>query len=551
MKKISVMFFVLILALFCAACGSTTSKDNTDCEVNEDCVDTTVDTDSGDDPDSGADSGSETGDTTPGGDTDPSDTTPGGNTGTDDGDTVPDIDTECDSVICEIQTDQLAEGAEVTVNECVVTGIEYNSEKRGKEYVNLSIKGFYVSEIIKKAKPYSGIYIYTKEADVDAYTIGEKLAVTGIYKEFNGNSQIAADENGKITKLGTAELPEPAEIEDLKTIATPFEQQESAVNEQCKEGWTPNSAMSGEGAEPYEGVLVKIKDAEITNRNLCYGIFEVNNTLAIGKNLYYYSGNKKEGKKFDSIQGILIYDYEAFKLAPTKAEDLVESEDSGDTDPTSHDGGDTGSAEIEFETTTIKAVQKGEVAAKTLVKIENAIVISPVFEETKGSNTMYSFFVSDGTTGDYSGLYIYRLSAEAAPAKGDKVSVEGQVTSFKPTDTADQTYEYSQWQIKPQQKTGSVAKTGTEAVPEVAEKAVAELKESDKGTYVKITDELTVASVDDKGKVTFTNGFIAEGFGDVKLSFAENDKVKLSGIYDVVYGELGIFVIDANDIVKK
>ena len=547
MKKISVMFFALILALFCAACGSTTSKNNTDCEVNEDCGDTAVDTDSADKSDSGADSGSETGDT----DADNPDTTPGGNTGTDDGDTVPGIDTECDSVICEIQTGQIAEGAEVTVNECVVTGIEYNSEKQGKEYVNLSIKGFYVSEIIKKAKPYSGIYVYTKEADVDKYTIGEKLAVTGIYKEFNGNSQIAADENGEITKLGTAELPEPAEIEDLKTIATPFEKQESAVNEQCKEGWAPNSAMSGEGAEPYEGVLVKIKDAEITNRNLCYGMFEVNDTLAIGKNLYYYSGNKKEGKKFDSIQGILIYDYEAFKLAPTKAEDLVEGEDSGDTGPTPPDGGDTGSAEIEFETTTIKAVQKGEVAAKTFVKIENAIVISPVFEETKGGNTMYSFFVSDGTTGDYSGLYIYKLSAEAAPAKGDKVNVEGQVTSFKPQDTQDQTYEYFQWQIKTRQKTGSVAKTGTEAAPTVVEKTVAELKDDDKGTYVKITDELTVASVDDKGKVTFTNGFVAEGFGDVKLSFAENDKVKLNGIYDVVYGELGIFVIDADDIVKK
>ena len=531
------MLFALILVLFCAACGSTTSKNNTDCEVDEDCGDATVDTDSGDKPDSGADSGSETDDTTPGGDTDTDnpDTTPGSDTGSDDGDTVPDIDTECDSVICEIQTGQIAEGAEVTVNECVVTGIEYNSEKQGKEYVNLSIKGFYVSEIIKKAKPYSGIYVYTKEADVDKYTIGEKLAVTGIYKEFNGNSQIAADENGEITKLGTAELPEPAEIEDLKTIATPFEQQESAVNEQCKEGWAPNSAMSGEGAEPYEGVLVKIRDAEITNRNLCYGMVEVNDTLAIGKNLYYYSGNKKEGKKFDSIQGILIYDYEAFKLAPTKAEDLVEGEDSGDTGPTPPDGGDTGSGEI--VNSTVKAIQNGSTTKNTLVKIENAIVISPVVVNTYSDATKYNFYVSDGNTGDYSGLYIYQVSSDTAIAKGDKVTIEGMVTKFK-----------KQWEIQGVDNANSITKTGTGTVPAVVEKTVAALTDADKGTYVKITDELTVASVDDKGKITFTNDFTAEGFGDVTLSLAAGDKVKLSGIYDSVYGTMGIFVIDANDI---
>ena len=107
-----------------------------------------------------------------------------------------------------------------------------------------------------------------------------------------------------------------------------------------------------------------------------------------------------------------------------------------------------------------------------------------------------------------------------------------------------------QWEIQGVDNADSIKKIGTGKVPAAVEKAVADLKDADKGTYVKITDELTVASVDDKGKVTFTNGFVAEGFGNVKLNLNEGDKVKLSGIYDVVYGELGLFVIDENDVKK-
>ena len=147
-------------------------------------------------------------------------------------------------------------------------------------------------------------------------------------------------------------------------------------------------------------------------------------------------------------------------------------------------------------------------------------------------------------------MYIYRVSAEATPAKGDKVNVEGLITSFKPKDTEDKVYEHEQWEIKAKQNIGKVTKTGTDNAPAAVEKTFAGLKDADKGTYIRLTDELTVKSVDNKGKVVFTNGFVAEGLGEVKLNLKKDDKVKLSGIYDVVYGELGFFVIDANDVKK-
>ena len=516
MKKFSAMFFALILMLFCISCGSTTSDDD------EDEVDT-------------VDSGSETGDTTPSGDTDTSDTTPGGDTDTDSNDTTPGSDTDTDTdtgseepaangIITKIQKGEIAEKSEVTVPECVVTAILYATDNETHE--NTAIKGVYVSELLKKAQPYSGIYIFIKEtAALDEYAIGDKLEIKGTYTEYYESSQIEAAE---IKKLGTADVPEPALIEDPAKVATPFEENEAST-ESCK--WEP-TANHGADAEKYESVLVKVEDVTVTNANICHGAFEVTGDLAVDKTLYYYKGKRSEGQEFESIQGVLIYSYDAFRLAPRAEDDFVKGDnaDTG-TDP---DDPDTGSDEI--VNSTIKAVQSGTMEDK-LVKIENAIVISPVVVKTYSDATKYSFYVSDGNTGDYSGIYIYQVSSDTAIAKGDKVTVEGLVTKFK-----------KQWEIKGVDNADNITKTGTGTVPAVVEKTVASLTDADKGTYIKITDELTVASVDDKGKVTFTNDFTAEGFGDVTLSLAAGNKVKLSGIYDAVYGTMGIFVIDANDI---
>ena len=155
MKKFSVIFFALVLALFCISCGSTTSKDK-DCDGDdEDCGDTAADT-------------TPSGDT----DTDTSDSDNPDNPDSDTPDTVnpdepdtenpdePDTDPEpaANGIITQIQKGEIAEKTEVTVPECVVTAILYAQNSETHE--NTAIKGVYVSEIIKKAQPYSGIYVF-------------------------------------------------------------------------------------------------------------------------------------------------------------------------------------------------------------------------------------------------------------------------------------------------------------------------------------------------------------------------------------------------------
>ena len=170
MKKFSVMFFALILALFCISCGSTTADDD------------------GDDADT-VYTGSETGDTTPGDDT--GDTTPGGDTDADTDNPDPTSDPSdptgeptdqetANGIITKIQKGEVQEGTDVTT-ECVVTAIFYAEDD---DHNHTAIKGLYVSELVKKAQPYSGIYVFIKAtAAVDEYAVGDKLEVKGVYKE--------------------------------------------------------------------------------------------------------------------------------------------------------------------------------------------------------------------------------------------------------------------------------------------------------------------------------------------------------------------------------
>ena len=530
MKKILISLTVLALCLFAVACGKTTVDNSTPCEPDKECCDgvgNCTDTDTIDDVDTDTDTGDA--DTQPD-DCDDEDCIDDGDTDTaDDDDDSPKVCDDDNSVICKIQRGEFKEETTVTT-ECVVTAVDIKSEKQEDgTYEDKGIKGLYVSEIIPKALPYSGIYVFIKSTpSLNEYKVGDKLEVTGTYKEFNLSSQIEAT---NIKHKGEAAVPEPAEIEDPSTIATPFE-----INGKDDNGYDkyePNSAMSGEDAEKYESVFVKVKDVEVTNKYLGNANFEVTGGLAIAPTLHKYEGDISKGTKFESIQGILIYSYNAFRLAPRDNDDVVPGV-------------------VEKESVTVKAIQSGEIDENTVVAIENVTVISPVLSKNFDDGTKgYTFYVSDGNKGDYSGLYIYQVSATEAPAKGDRVTIEGLATLYN-----------SQWEIKNAKSAGSITKTGTGTVPAALEKAYTALSDKDKGSLIEITDELTVKSVEkpegkNYTKITFEEKvgdkeLIAENFGNVTFpDFQAGDKLHVKGIYDVIFGSNGFYIIDANDIDKR
>ena len=526
MKKFLVSFIVLALCLFAVACGKTT--DSHKCDPTKECCDGEgvgcCDPEKEDCPCVGEDC--------------PCDPTK-----------------ECcdeNSVICKIQTGLIAEGKEVTVNECVVTAVYYAQDE---SFNNTAIKGIYVSDIIPQAKPYTGIYVFIKAtAPVDEYSVGDKLEVKGIYKEYYENSQI---ESTEIQKLGTADVPKPAEISDPASIATPFE-----VTGQDEKGYDVYSptANHGEDAEKYEGVLVRVTDVEITNKYIGHGNFELDNSLVVTKTLHYYEGDRSEGVVFESAKGILVYEYDAFRLAPRAESDLVIGVHPPKDDDDVIDDSDNEDPDVDFEPATIKEIQSGTVAERTAVKIEKAIVISPVIEQTKGGNTMYSFYVSDGNKGDYSGLYIYNATA-AAPVKGDELTIEGKALYYKNSQS-----ELGQWEIgsKDDVSCKITEKTGTgKTVPAALQKAsYTALSDKDRGSLIELTDELTVKSVEkpegkDYTKITFeekvgNKELIAENFGEVTFpAFQAGDKLHVKGIYDVIFGSNGFYILSADGLEKR
>ncbi len=202
------------------------------------------------------------------------------------------------NTIEKIQKGEIAEDS-VVKTKAVVVAIDYLRDKTTHEPTG--IKGLYVSEVIAQAKPYSGIFVHFKTAEpVDAYKRGDYLYISGTYKEYYNDSQIDAT---NVSKLGTKPIPTPAIISDTTKIAS--------------------ASVKDSLAEQYESVFIKISNISITKSDLGHGMFEVTGSLPIDKELHYYEGDRSVGVKFKSIRGILIYSFEAFKLAPREETDLI------------------------------------------------------------------------------------------------------------------------------------------------------------------------------------------------------------------------------------
>ena len=215
-----------------------------------------------------------------------------------------------EGMISKIQKGEIALNTEVSFD-CVITAIVYAQDD---DFNNTAILGFYVSELIPVALPYSGIYVFVKDtAEVEAFEIGDHIEVTGIHKDYYGSTQVEVT-TATITKIGTADIPEPAEINDPSKVSTPFIDAGSE--------WTPGPDH-GEDADKYEDVLIKVMNVEITNSNLGHGAFEITGNLAVDKQIHYYEGSRDEGVEFESVTGILIYAYDAFRIAPRMEEDFV------------------------------------------------------------------------------------------------------------------------------------------------------------------------------------------------------------------------------------
>ena len=151
--------------------------------------------------------------------------------------------------------------------------------------------------------PWHGLYVY--DSGVPMPTINDTLLITGTVDEYSNLTQL---ENITYTVLSTGTTPYAASVVDSGDIAT-----------------------GGSAAESYEGVLVEVHDSTVTNDNLGYGEWSVDDGSGDVRvdDLGSYSYVPTNGDALAVVRGMLYYSHSNYKIEPRDADDIVSVTGSG------------------------------------------------------------------------------------------------------------------------------------------------------------------------------------------------------------------------------
>ena len=249
--------------------------------------------------------------------------------------------------------------------------------------------------------PDSGMFIFGAEAsETDGLAEGKEIDLTATFTIYNELKQL---QYPTITALRDGVLPEPFAVSAQDVATSPS----------------------------YEGMLVRVNDVTIVSANpdaqdglpcargedgcTDYGQVEVNDGLYIDDELFpaFRSGRyflRQAGTEFASVTGVAHYSFEKRKLLPRRSDDLVVVGGAPDF------------------TTTIQAIQRGEVDEDSPVEIEAAVVTGM----THASEERYrGMWVQQGR-GPHSGIYVFFGSSslpEVTP--GSIVNLAGTYSEFR------------------------------------------------------------------------------------------------------------------------
>ncbi len=149
--------------------------------------------------------------------------------------------------------------------------------------------------------PWSGILVYGDWDRKNAY--GDSVRITATVSQYNGLTQLASVTEYVLLDSGKTVMP---------TLVT-----------------TGEIGTGGANAEAYEGVLIQIADAAITNADLGYGEWEVDDGSGVCRlddyaECYFDPANYESVK---SVTGVMDYSHGERKIWPRLAYDIVEGGD--------------------------------------------------------------------------------------------------------------------------------------------------------------------------------------------------------------------------------
>jgi predicted extracellular nuclease len=220
--------------------------------------------------------------------------------------------------------------------------------------------------------PWTGIHVFN---NTNTPSIGDSVSIIGNVVEFFNLTQITSITTFVNHSSGNT-LPQAVEI---------------------------TSAQSK--TEPYEGVLVKVMNAECTDVNSGFGMWKINSGADSSKvhNLFY-AYTPTLGASYN-IRGVINYAFNEFRVCPRNIDD-IEVLNSNVNEVSIYD--------IQF---TAAADGASPLAGQTVITSGIVTAIWP----TQG------FFIQDGT-GPWNGIFIFNTTIN--PTLGDEIELTGNVVEF-------------------------------------------------------------------------------------------------------------------------
>ena len=201
-----------------------------------------------------------------------------------------------DTAIQDIQEGNVPEGSLVLIENVVAsTGFTWSDDSEAS---------FFVQE--PGGGAFSGIQVHVGNNSGLQIAPGDDVTIVGTYEEFFDMSQISMTDAAGVTVNSSGTAPAAEVIADPASIAT-----------------------GGAATEDWESVLVTVENVTVIDENPDapdeFGEFVVDGDLRVDDVFFDLNDWTKPmmGASFTSITGVLIYNYENFKLSPRDNADLV------------------------------------------------------------------------------------------------------------------------------------------------------------------------------------------------------------------------------------
>lgn len=394
------------------------------------------------------------------------------------------------------------------------------------------LHGYWVAEAgIKAFEPYKGILLIVDAGADTNFPMGRVLALTADYTEYYCLSELKAT---AWTELGDAAVPEPLLLDDLTFL----------------EGGGDASK-----AEPYEGVIVTIKDVAVTQTTASdgKGWFEVGNGIQV-VNDFGISWKPTKGAKIAALTGAIKYHFGKYRLAPRFIDDIVLKEEVAEPSPEIIEG----DAEVVHPKITIYDIQSSDSSTNCTtegnVTVEKGIEIGPVVVTTplfSAASTLDGFYVSDFPVGgdvSFTGIMVViSKDAQLKIAPGDEVIIKG---------------DYKEYYCLSEIFASSVTVTGAQPPPSpyvlkdptLLENGGGPMTEPYEGVLITLQGLEVTATSSSDGKGWFRVGNGIEVLNDFKVDFtpALGQKLKsISGVVKYHWGKYRLVPRYASDIVEE